>query len=278
MKKVLITGARGFVGSALVNNLKKDYEVVCINRGDDLITILDHNPNYVIHCAAEIYKPELMFDTNVTMTYDILTICKKLPNLDNFVYIGSSSEYGRKSHPIQESDNLEPETMYEGTKACGTMLTKVFGKSFNMMTSIVRPFSLYGPGESNHKFIPFLYKCFTEDLPIKIGSGVHDWLYIDDFVNGVKLVMTDNYEPGEVFHFGTGEQHTNLEVLKTFESIYKYSIDHTLVENVKTAGVDSDSWVASIKKVYYKLGWSPKYNLVEGIDKYIKYRENGNVR
>lgn len=278
MKKVLITGARGFVGSALVNNLKKDYEVVCINRGDDLITILDHNPNYVIHCAAEIYKPEFMFDTNVAMTYDILSICTKLPNLDNFVYIGSSSEYGRKNNPIEESDNLEPETMYEGTKACGSMLTKVFGKTYGMMTSIVRPFSLYGPNEPTHKFIPLLYKCFTDDLSLKIGSGVHDWLYIDDFVDGVKLVMKNNDKIGEAYHFGTGVQYTNLDLYNLFELYFDYTIDYSLVENIETAGVDSESWVANIKKAYTKLGWLPKYTLEEGIEKYIQYRESGNVR
>ena len=103
--------------------------------------------DYIIHCGAEIYDDNLMFESNVVLTYKILELVKNLSNVENFVYIGSSSEYGRKLKPMKEDDVLEPDTMYEGTKACGSLLTRVYGKTYNMMTSIVRPFSLYGKNE-----------------------------------------------------------------------------------------------------------------------------------
>ena len=277
-KKVLITGARGFLGSSLIEKLEKDFEVIHFNRGDGIAKIINSKPNYLIHCAAEIYKDDLMFDSNIILTYELLRVLKDLPNMKNFVYIGSSSEYGRKLNPIKEDDNLEPDTMYEGTKACGSLLTRVYGKTYNINTSIARPFSLYGENEQSHKFFSHLYNCFVNDIEVKLVPGVHDWIHIDDFVDGVVDVMLNNKNIGEAFHFGNGIQYTNLEVFEMFCKIFNKHIKYTLVENHNgnSAGVDSDSWVADISKVKEKLNWYPKYSLEDGISKFINFKENSN--
>ncbi len=280
MKKVFITGARGFVGSNLVEKLKNNFDIMEYNRNDNIENITKYKPNYIIHCGAEIYDDNLMFESNVVLTYKILELVKNLSNVENFVYIGSSSEYGRKLKPMKEDDVLEPDTMYEGTKACGSLLTRVYGKTYNMMTSIVRPFSLYGKNEKLHKFFPHLYNCFTNDLDLKIGPGVHDWIYIDDFVEGVKKVMLNNNIIGESFHFGTGVQHTNFEVFKIFEKILKKEINYEEVHKHDrvSAGVDSNNWVADITKVKNTLNWYPKYCLEDGISEYINFRKKHNEK
>ena len=155
--RVLITGAKGFIGSSLVDYYQNKMEVIQYYRGYDVNDIANIRPEYIIHCAAEIYDKEKMFESNVILTYQMLEAARKVSNLKHFIYIGSSSEYGRKSNPMKESDVLEPDSIYEGTKACGSMLTRAYGKTYGIQTSIVRPFSVYGPKEPPHRFLPKLY-------------------------------------------------------------------------------------------------------------------------
>ncbi len=272
--KIIVTGARGFLGSSLCKNLENDFEVIPFNRGDNINSIVDIKPDYIIHCAAEIYNDNIMFDSNVLLTYELLNVVKDLNCIKNFVYIGSSSEYGRKPSHIKESDSLEPDTMYEGTKACGSLLTRVFGKTYNLNTSIVRPFSLYGETEQSHKFFSHLYRCFKNNDKVKIVEGVHDWIHIDDFVDGIKLVMLKNKTIGEVYHFGSGVQHTNLEVFEIFCKFFCKTIDYELTQNHngKSAGVESNSWVADTSKVQKILKWKPLHTLERGISEFINVR------
>lgn len=272
--KILITGAKGFIGSSLVDYYQNKMEVIHYYRGYDINDIANIRPEYIIHCAAEIYDKEKMFESNVILTYQMLEAAKKVSNLKHFIYIGSSSEYGRKSNPMKESDVLEPDSIYEGTKACGSMLTRAYGKTYGIQTSIVRPFSVYGPKEPPHRFLPKLYNEFKNDGDIKIADGVHDFIHIYDFVKGIDTVLNGSTPSGEVFHFGTGVQLTNLEVYETFSRLFGKHIRHTLSSNTggKSAGIDSDSWVADITKVKEVFGWEPEYTFEQGLSQYINYR------
>jgi len=272
--KILITGAKGFIGSSLVDYYQDKMEVIPYYRENDINAIPDLNPDYIIHCAAEIYDKDKMFESNVVLTYQMLELSRKIPNLKHFIYIGSSSEYGRKPNPMKESDVLEPDSIYEGTKACGSMLTRVYGKTYGLQTSVIRPFSVYGPKEPPHRFLPKLYNEFKNDGDIKIADGVHDFIHIYDFIKGIDTVMMNNTLSGEVFHFGTGTQLTNLEVYETFSKLFGKHIRHTITSNIegKSAGIDSDSWVADITKVKETFGWEPQYNFEQGLLQYINYR------
>ena len=270
-EKIIITGANGFVGSSLVKNLSNTFEVIPFTRKNNIKDIPNIKPDYIIHCAAEIYNKDLMFESNVILTHKLLEISKNI-HLKHFIYIGSSSEYGRKLSPISENEILKPDNMYEGTKACGSLLTRIYGKTYGFLTSIVRPFSLYGPNEPKHKFIPHLYNLFSNNLEAHIKKGVHDWIHIDDFIEGIKTVMFNNKENGDFFHFGTGIQSTNLDVFKIFCTLFNKNIKYTLTENINTsAGIDSTCWVADITKVKNHFNWKPKYSLQEGIKNYIEW-------
>jgi len=274
--KILITGAKGFIGSSLVDYYQDKIEVIPYYRGYDISDMLNISPDYIIHCAAEIYNKERMFESNVILTYQMLEVAKSITNLKHFIYIGSSSEYGRKSNPMKESDVLEPDSIYEGTKACGSMLTRAYGKTYGIQTSIVRPFSVYGPKEPPHRFLPKLYNEFKNDGDIKIADGVHDFIHIYDFVKGIDTMLNSDTPSGEVFHFGTGVQLTNLEVYETFSKLFGKHIKHTLTSNIegKSAGIDSNNWVADIAKVKEVFGWEPQYTFEQGLSQYINYRNN----
>lgn len=278
MDKVLITGSNGFVGLSLIKKLNKEFEVIEFTRKNSLEEIESIQPEYIIHCAAEIYKESLMLESNVILTYKLLEICKSLKSLKHFIYIGSSSEYGRKVSPMSELDILEPDSIYEGTKACGSILTRIYGKTYKFLTSVVRPFSLYGPNEQERKFIPKLYSLFMNDSKVNIKNGVHDWIHIDDFTDGVKLVMLKNKNSGEIFNFGTSIQSTNVEVFNIMTELLNKTIEYDLVEDINgPAGIDSNCWIADITKVTDVFDWTPKYTLKQGMQNYINYKKNGNT-
>jgi len=147
---ILITGINGFIANNLLNKLKSnpDIEVYGTTKQDSskIIEILNEKkPEYIYHTGAEIYNNDFMFESNIFLTYNILEYCRKAKNLKRLIIIGSSSEYGRKTKPMSEDDILEPQTIYEGTKAACTMLAKCYSHTYNIPIFIVRPFTVYGP-------------------------------------------------------------------------------------------------------------------------------------
>jgi nucleoside-diphosphate-sugar epimerase len=277
MKKVLITGANGFVGCRLFEMFSAlRYYIIPFTRKDNIKEIHELSPNIVIHCAAETKNSELMLESNVSLTYDVLEQCRLLDCLDSVIYIGSSSEYGRKSQPMKETDSLEPDSIYEATKACGSMLTRAYAKTYGIPANVVRPFTLYGPRESINRFIPLIYRNYINKTRMKINRAVHDFLYIDDFIEGILAVISRPEKIlGDSINFGTGIQTTNEEIVALFEDIMGQKIEYDIIDNgVGIAGIDSMCWVANIQHAHEIYGWVPKTSLQEGITKYVQYRKS----
>ncbi|MFH1388443.1 MAG: NAD-dependent epimerase/dehydratase family protein [Patescibacteria group bacterium] len=192
-KVILVTGSNGFIGKELVRTLEnKGHKVVRFDRNilykprilkSQIRKIL---PAKIFHLAAygnhsnqkDISK---IVYCNYIATYNLLDATKDL-NIDSFINTGSSSEYGRKRIPMKEDMHLETDTFYGATKAGSTYLSRAFAKQFNMHIVTVRPFSVYGPGEDQKRFIPTVIKCALNEETLNLAQGVHDWIYISDFI------------------------------------------------------------------------------------------------
>lgn len=264
MKKILLTGSSGMVGAHLLKRFI-DCEVYLYNRGQDFQTVLNFKPDVIYHVAAEIYENSLMFESNIVLTQSLLEIARKLPNLKAFVYIGSSSEYGRKEHPMTETDYLDPSNMYEATKGAGSLLCQAYFHQFNVPTVIARPFSLYGKYEPPHRLIPTVIRKLKTNSYIQLAEGVHDFIHVDDFIDG--LFLLEKKPNGEIYNFGTGVQTTNFEVVQTIAEVSKKEARIKKVKPLRS--FDSNCWVADISKAR-TLGWEPKYSLLEGLTQVIK--------
>lgn len=257
---IFITGSTGFIGKHLKKRLQ-DFNIYCYKRDESVRHALAKaTPDYIVHLAGEIYEDSEMFASNVELTHDLLKFSQQI-NYKSFIYIGSSSEYGRKANPMKETDFADPTNMYEATKACGTMLAQAYARRYKKTISILRPFSIYGPDDSPHKFIPTILRRLKDKRPINVSEGSHDFIHVDDFVSAiVQMFTTPSY--GEIFNVCSGEQKTNMQIIKLFQNIS--DIRMNVREVPKLREYDSSCWVGENQKLM-KTGWRITKPLHEGL-------------
>ncbi|MCL5070652.1 MAG: NAD(P)-dependent oxidoreductase [Actinobacteria bacterium] len=279
MKKCLLTGSSGFIGSSFKKRLTEKGFIIkaiphhVLYQTNKLKKIVSKfSPNYIFHLAAygnKYYQDDdsEIIKANIIGTVNLLYATKDI-NYDAFINTGSSSEYGIKNKKMSESDSLETDTFYGVTKAAATLICRAFSRKYSKFVVTVRPFSVYGPGDDKNKFIQIAIKSFQKNAELKLSKGVHDWIYIEDYIDGIlKVAENAEFLQGKAVNIGTGIQLTNHDVIRTMEKIFGKRIK--IVEIDKLRGYDTDvSWVAD-NTLLKSLGWLSKYSLMEGLIKTI---------
>lgn len=274
--RILITGHTGFIGKSLLERFKEEQIMTTGREWKTDPTLKDQikqfNPEYIIHCAAEIKNAYNTFEANILMLNWLL---ETTANVDYkaFINVGSSSEYGNTAIPMTERELLKPRTMYEATKGAGTLLCQGFAREFNKPIATVRPFSVYGKHEPLSRLIPTLFRNFKNNTVCNISLGVHDFIHIDDFIDGLLYVMLSEKEiiKGDIVHLGSGVQHTNLEVFNIIKDLFNSTSEPISIENTFNK-YDTLTWVADITYAKSRYKFDPKYNLKTGLkDLYETY-------
>lgn len=299
-KKIFITGGFGFVGAALTKRLLAEKaEVFLLKRKEtkterlepyltqiNLVTgsllaparlkkdLTKIQPDYIFHLAAygghhsENNVKEIL-RVNFWGTFNLLTVVKELA-FKAFVNTGSSSEYGYKKKPMKETDNLEPASFYAVAKAGVTYLCQQYARVYKKNIVTVRPFTVYGPGDNEDKFIPTAVKSCIEGRPFNLVGNIsrHDYIYIEDLIEGYIKAIVKPGISGEVFNLGTGKQYTNEKVITFIEKAAGKKM--IINKGVYQSHVwDTAFWVADISKAKRFLGWRPKVGIREGIRKIL---------
>jgi nucleoside-diphosphate-sugar epimerase len=217
----LISGQSGFCGQAITKYLvERGNTVYGIPRSltkEALIKYYrDFPPDYIIHLATygNHYNSQRdfqqMLDTNVIGTFNLLEAAK-------------STQYRLF---INFSATIQSDPLFYSTKYCAETLVKQYEK-----TITVRPYSVYGPGEASHKFIPKVISCLNSGEQLVIDEdAVHDWLYIDDLVNAVFAGETE---------LGSGIKTTNKEIIILLEEISGKKLNYT---KGKFHTYDNNNW------------------------------------
>lgn len=263
---ILLTGSTGFVGSRLKKRLELDgHQVVAPARGQ----IDCRHYDIIINCAAELTDESKMYMANVDLTNYLLMVAKAY-SVKKFIQIGSSSEYGLTNRPRVESAACIPSNIYEATKLAATNLCLGYASRYDMDICIARPFSLYGPNDKPRKLIPTLYRSHINHQMINVHPGSHDWLYIDDFIDGLILLLNADRSltKGDIVNFGTSVSSSNDQVVTALE----VALGSSLSINRKAGRYhnhDVDNWVADITKARSQYGWVPRYNLASGLKAYV---------
>jgi len=280
-KIAAITGINGFIGKNIHEHLiNKGYMVVGVPRqilGDPLA--LAHfmnnlNPNLIYHCAAYgNHSNQREFDeiiiANLVNTYSLLRATVNI-NYDAFFNLSSSSVYGKKTYVMREKDFLEPDNFYASTKASAEFLARPFAKTLGKNIVNIRPFSVYGPYEKNHRLIPTIINTLLKNETMElIEPPVHDWIYVKDFIGALEVIEKNiDKLKGYSINVGTGRQYTNREV---YDAISDMMDLKTKVRPTKTPrDYESPYWRADITTLRL-FSWRPKYTLEEGLIETIKY-------
>ncbi len=201
-KRVLVTGAEGFIGSHLVKRLLKEGASVqaLVKKGSSLWRIQDSidrmlivesditdpdalksvippsNPQIVFHLAAlvdvsrswELIAP--LARTNIMGTVNLLSAVREAP-LEIFVHTGSSEEYGDAHSPIAETCRESPISPYSFSKVAGTHLCQMAARTFDLPVTIVRLFPTYGPFQDGSMFIPSAIRDLLLRKEFKMSPG-----------------------------------------------------------------------------------------------------------
>jgi nucleoside-diphosphate-sugar epimerase len=281
--KAAISGHDGFIGSHLAATLSKQgFEVAPISQEllyspPALKSFFDsEKPDYVFHLAAygnmaNQKEAQMIFDANLGTTFNMLQQSVSLP-YRAFITFGTSSEYGRKQTAMSEEEVLAPETLYAATKAGATHLARAFAKQFEKPIFVVRPFSIYGPGEADFRFIPTVIRSMLTGKSFPLDEHAnHDWTFIDDIVSAVMILMEKAPKLGDryrVLNVGTGRMHSNKEVCETLRGISGRNYDATLLPGLRRN--DSSVWMCD-NALVSSIGFSPKFTLADGLRRTYEY-------
>jgi len=303
MKRTLVTGATGFVGTNLVRRLLADghkVHVLCrpesnywrledihqdiethkasLSDKDALSQCLNIiKPEQVFHLAANgaySWQNDLdsIISTNVTGIANLLA-CLANSGCESFVTAGSSSEYGYKDHAPKEEEWLDPNSEYAIAKAAATHFCRLYAQKHGLNTTVLRLYSAYGPYEDKDRLIPTMIDHgLQKKLPPLVNPDIaRDFIYIDDAIDAfIAAAAAKNIEPGAVYNLGTGKQTTLREVVDLTRKVFNIS-DEPQWGSMPNRKWDTCVWIADINKISKSLNWQPKHTFEEGFLKTIKW-------
>ena len=311
-KKVLVTGAGGFIGSHLTerlielgaktrafvrysstgswgwldqSSLKNDVEVVLGDiRDQDTVTHAVAGVDVIFHLAALIaipysYQAPLSYvRTNVEGTLNVLQASQRAES-EVVVHTSTSEVYGTaQTVPIDENHRLQGQSPYSASKIGADKIAESFHLSFDLPVVTVRPFNTYGPRQSARAVIPTIITQALNGSEIRLGNlePTRDLNYVADTVEGFIKAAETPQAIGETINLGSGREISIRDLAALILKLMNRDIPIALEgARLRPENSEVDRLCADSRKGQSILGWTPKYSLEDGLAATVEWiREN----
>jgi dTDP-glucose 4,6-dehydratase len=310
--KIFVTGGAGFIGSNFIRYVlqaKNNHAIVNYDKltyAGNLANLhpIARHPGYqftkgdicdaaaaeaamrgcdvVVHFAAEshvdrsIYEPAPVIQTNVTGTFTLLEVARRLA-VSRFVHISTDEVYGDIAPETFacEDSPLQPSSPYSASKAASDLLVRSYVRTYKFPALVTRSSNNYGPYQFPEKFLPLMITNALGDKALPIygdGKQQRDWLHVEDNCRGI-LAVLERGKIGEVYNIGGSHVEENLAMAQRLlrltgkpENLLRYVTDRP--------GHDR-RYALNSQKIESELGWKPEISLEDGVRRTIEwYRDN----
>lgn len=303
-KKILVTGADGFIGSHLTETLVRlgcevkafvlynsfnswgwlDHSAAEIKKNLDIFAGDIRDPHgvkaamqgcdVVLHLAALIaipysyHSPDTYVDTNIKGTLNVLQAAREL-GVERVVHTSTSEVYGTARYvPIDEEHPLQGQSPYSATKIAADQMALAFHRSFGTPVTVIRPFNTYGPRQSARAVIPtVILQLLAGRRQVKLGalSPTRDFNYVADTVQGFLAVAKADAAVGEVVNVGSGFEVSVGETARLIAQAVGGEIEIVSDEQrLRPEKSEVERLLADNAKARRLTGWVPEYAGLDG--------------
>lgn len=314
-KKIFITGGAGFIANTIISRLVENNKIVVYDnfhrdtlsaspyanhknitviKGD----VLDYpslekamqGAEIVIHAAGIAGIDTVIKDPVKTMRVNMIGTANALEAAlvngvkDRFIDFSTSEIFGSYAFKSTEEDNTisgsvgEARWTYAVSKLAGEHLAHAYFKKHNLPTVTVRPFNVYGPGQTGEGAIQIFIKKALKNEDFYIngdGNQIRAWCYVDDFVDCIMLALEDKNAIGESFNIGNARAITTI--LGLAETVLRVLKSDSKIIFRDALSADVELRIPSVEKAKSILGFKSKVDLEEGILKTVEWFKANNV-
>ncbi|NBI07136.1 NAD-dependent 4,6-dehydratase LegB [Senegalia massiliensis] len=314
MKKILVTGADGFIGSHLTEELVKQGNKVKaftyynsfntwgwldtlpkeIMKEVEVFTGDVRDPNgvresmkgieEVFHLAALIaipfsyHSPDAYVDTNIKGTLNVLQAARDL-DISRVLVTSTSEVYGTAQYvPIDENHPYQGQSPYSATKIGADRLAESFYRSFNMPITIVRPFNTYGPRQSARAVIPtIITQLLDGKKEVKLGAltPTRDFNYVKDTANGFIEISKSDKTIGEEINIATQQE---ISISQLAEELIRQINPNAKIicdeQRLRPEKSEVNRLLGANDKIKNLTNWKPNYTFEQGLAETIEFFKN----